>query len=388
MSKVNRIIYLHEHHFSQRYFKVFGFPELIANGFTLQIWNFMPFLANEEFQKDVPPDTYVAENHLYFQTSSDAVREIGRLPRDSVIFSGIHYNPRTLSLYRAIGQTGLKTFSFLAMALPLGTMPQKYSSQAKIQRLTLSTVKDRLFYSMPYSALGVKPVDFVLAQGGKYFRHGYPWGEKSEVVWAHSFDYDEYLVERTKPHKADKNTCVFLDEYAPLHPDNTAANLSRVPMERYYEQMRSFFDHIERHCGVRVIIAAHPRSHYEDLPGIFGERTIIRGKTAELVRNAGFVIVHQSMSLNFAVLFEKPLIFLVTDDYLHHLAEDPHPEWLAKFFGKKLHNVDRGIYIDLAEESFVDKDAYRQYRNDYIKKDGSPEKTFSGIVMDRIRAFN
>lgn len=252
----------------------------------------------------------------------------------------------------------------------------------------MSTIRDRIFYYVPYRALGVKPVDFVLAQGEKYFRHGYPWSEVSEVVWAHSFDYDEYLLARSRPNETDERMCVFLDEYVPLHPDNTAANLSRVPMERYYEQMREFFDHVEKNCGMRVVIAAHPRSHYEELPGIFGERPVIRGKTVDLVKNAGFVIAHQSMSLNFAVLFEKPLIFVVTDDYLRHLAEDPHPEWLAKFFGKKLHNIDEGVSIDFADESYVDKDAYRKYRNDYIKKSGSPEKTFSQIVADRIRAMN
>lgn len=387
MSKVNRIIYLHEHHFSERYFRVFGFPELIAEGFALQIWNFMPFLASEDFLNDTPPDTYVANDHLYYRSCRDAVREIAKIPSDTVIFLGIHYTPRTLPLYRALARTSLKSFSFLAMALPLGTMPPR-SGQTEGRHLTLSTIRDRIFYYVPYRALGVKPVDFVLAQGEKYFRHGYPWSEVSEVVWAHSFDYDEYLLARSRPNETDERMCVFLDEYVPLHPDNTAANLSRVPMERYYEQMREFFDHVEKNCGMRVVIAAHPRSHYEELPGIFGERPVIRGKTVDLVKNAGFVIAHQSMSLNFAVLFEKPLIFVVTDDYLRHLAEDPHPEWLAKFFGKKLHNIDEGVSIDFADESYVDKDAYRKYRNDYIKKSGSPEKTFSQIVADRIRAMN
>jgi len=388
MPTVDRIVYLHEHHFSERYFQFFGFPELIDNGFKLEIWNFMPFLANEDFQGDVPPDTLVWENHRYFNTCREAVDEIGRLTENTVIFSGIHYTPETLPLYRALSRTGLKSFSFLAMALPLGTMPQATLSQRKKRRLTLGNLRDRLFYSVPFGVFGVKPVDVILAMGEKYFRHGYPWSEQSEVLWAHSFDYDEYLREKSRTGEVDGHTCVFLDEYVPLHPDNTAASLSRVPMNKYYEQMRSFFDYIEGTHDLRVIIAAHPRSHYEDFPGIFGQRPVIRGRTAELVKNAGFVIVHQSMSLNFAVLFQRPMMFVVTDDYLSHLAEDPHPQWLATFFGKDLHNIDRGVAVNLEKESHVDKKAYGEYQNDYIKKNGSPEQTFSRIVMDRIRAIN
>lgn len=386
MTKIDRIVYLHEHHFSERYFQFFGFPELIENGFHLEIWNFMPFLVNEEFLEDTPPDTFIWENHVYFNTSLQAVDAILRLPPNTVILSGIHYTPGTLPIYRALSRKGLTCFSLLAMALPLGTMPPRKGMASPLAMLR--AIKNRLFYFAPYSFFGVKPVDVVLATGEKYFRHGYPSSEKSEVLWAHSFDYDEYLRERIKPDKTDPGMCVFLDEYVPLHPDNTAANLSRVPMQKYYEQMRSFFDHIESTLAVHVVIAAHPRSHYEDLPGLFGERPVIRGKTAELVKNTGFVIVHQSMSLNFAVLFEKPMMFVVTDDYLRHLAEDPHPQWLAKYFSKKLHNLDNKIAIDLDEESYIDRDAYRSYRNDYIKKEGSPEMTFSQIVAERIRSMN
>ena len=388
MSKINKIVYLHEHHFSERYFKAFGFRDLINRGFEVEIWNFMPFLSSEEFKNDLPPDTLEWENHIYFENCSGAVKAILQLTPDTIILLGIHYTTKTLPVYRALSRKGLTCLSFLAMALPLGTMPLREGSKKKLERLSLCGIKNKLFHSIPYNLLGVKPVDIVIAMGEKYFRHGYPWSEKSEVLWAHSLDFDEYLTEKIKPGETEPDTCVFLDEYVPLHPDNTAAKFSRVPMKKYYDQMRSFFDYIEGNFKLNVIIAAHPRSHYENLPDIYGRRPVIRGKTAELVKTAGYVIVHQSMSLNFAVLFEKPLIFVVTDDYIRHLAEDPHPQWLADYFGKKLHNIDHGMDIDITEESHVKLEAYRSYRNDYIKKEGSPELAFSRIMADRIVAMS
>lgn len=388
MAKIDRIIYLHEHHFTGKYFQSFGFPALIQNGFHLEIWNFMPFLVNKEFLEDRPPDTLVWDNHIYFGSPSEAVEAILSLPPSTVVISGIHYTPRTLPVYRALARKDLFCFSLLAMALPLGTMPARESLERKAKRLTLRALKDRIFYTLPYGVFGVKPVDAVLAMGEKYFRHGYPWSEKSEIIWAHSFDYDEYLRVRAMPGNGDPTACIFLDEYIPLHPDNTAANFDRVPMEKYYDQMRSLFDHIEKFLGLHVVVAAHPRSHYENLPGIFGDRPVIRNRTPELVRNAGLVVVHQSMSLNFAILFEKPMVFVVTDDYMRYLIEDPHPQWLANYFGKKLHNLDEGISINLHEESRVEREAYHSYRNDYIKKDGSPDLSFSQIVTNRIRAMN
>ncbi len=46
------------------------------------------------------------------------------------------------------------------------------------------------------------------------------------------------------------------------------------------------------------------------MPEIFGGRTVIRDKTIELVAKSSLVVSHASTSVSFAVLFDKPIMFV------------------------------------------------------------------------------
>ena len=45
----------------------------------------------------------------------------------------------------------------------------------------------------------------------------------------------------------------------------------------------------------------------------FGNREIITGKTAELVKDAKLILNHDSTSFNFVALWKVPMIFITTD---------------------------------------------------------------------------
>ena len=66
--------------------------------------------------------------------------------------------------------------------------------------------------------------------------------------------------------------------------------------------MNSFFNMIENN-GLKVIIAAHPKSDYKINP--FEGREIYKYKTNELVKNSTFTMAHMSSSINFSVLHNK-----------------------------------------------------------------------------------
>ena len=51
--------------------------------------------------------------------------------------------------------------------------------------------------------------------------------------------------------------------------------------------MRRYFDYLEEKYGMPVVIAAHPKSDYSG--GEFGNRSIIKYKTDDLVFNARMV---------------------------------------------------------------------------------------------------
>lgn len=384
MSNIRKIVFLHEQQFSEKYYREFGIEILESRGFEVEVWNFSPFLQKSNYLIENPPCSFACKNHLTLESKFEAIQAIHGLTEDCFVIIGIHLNAKTLGLYRALAKRSLICASFLAIALPLGTLPKKLVWINRVQKLTWSTIAEKFIYRIPYALLGIKPVNIIFATAEKFFTYGYPYDETSEKLWVHNLDYDNFLAEHDKQCDVNSKQGVFLDEYLPYHPDFPSAGFHNIPADAYYERMVAFFDNLESQHDVKIVIAAHPKANYSDKPGVFGARTIIQHQTGRLVRESGFVILHQSMSLNHAVLHAKPMIFVVTEDVLSHLIEDPHPQWLANTFGKTLHNLDQGLDIDFETEMRVDEEAYRTYINNYIKKTGSPERPFWEIVADRI----
>jgi len=154
---------------------------------------------------------------------------------------------------------------------------------------------------MPLKSLGITPAAILVAGGEDSIQPNQPTDESTQIVWAHTLDYDLYLNEKNESRDSDANLGVFLDEYLPFHPDFAHSGIATPSApENYYPRLREFFNLIEREHKVRIVIAAHPRSRYEQHPDYFGGRLIVREKTAELLHQAGFAIAHASTAINLA----------------------------------------------------------------------------------------
>lgn len=141
----------------------------------------------------------------------------------------------------------------------------------------------------------------------------------SLVRWINSYDYDTYLgyvrsLEGATP--ASEPIAVFLDEAATSHRDFDLIGGKGLclPEAEYSASMRRLFDAVERNTGLRVVVAAHPRSDYDNRPGFFGDRELVLGRTVDLVARSSFVIGHVSTAISYAVLFDKPLLLARTKE--------------------------------------------------------------------------
>lgn len=385
----NKIIFFIEAHFNQRDYDRFGIAILLNNGFDVQVWNFTPFLANDAYNKISPPDPIKWSGYSVFKDRKEAVKAISGLNHSPLIVSFLSYNFKSLAVYRAISKKRAY-YCGQAFALPISAMSSKEKAVKKIANFTISKLLARIFYMTPSSILGVRPADFILTIAEKFIPPMIPVNTKTEKLWVHNFDYDLFLKAKDAPLAVKKNTGVFLDQYLPFHPDSIYSGaVSIVDPDEYYSGLCRFFDHLENKFGVKIIIASHPRSHYEEMPNLFGGREIVKGKTAELVRDAGFVIAHNSIAIDFAVLFKKPIFFLTSDkinaSYKKGLIEEPCVMWLASFFGKKAHNIDYPIRVDFDKELGIDAEAYDRYKNYYIKKTGSEELPHWQIFADYVK---
>ena len=144
---------------------------------------------------------------------------------------------------------------------------------------------------------------------------------------------------------------------------------------------------MEKDYGCEVIIAAHPKSNYQD--GTFGNRRIIYGKTPELIKNAKLVIHQCSTTFFLAVLFKKDFLNIYTKE----MWQTPRGDYKRAYKGFELIKCK---LLDISDEMSVqnycdyifhhDETEYKKFENVAIIDNNScyREKHFYTYVCEKI----
>jgi hypothetical protein len=374
--------------FSKRDYERLGVDLFIKKGFDVEVWDCTALVMPFEYHQYVPPDPFGWENCYKYKSKREFLRAVERLDRRTFAILHISYNLHCFTIFKEISRK-IK-YSVMAFSLP-GLESVSAWSQNRTHRyfqyiarfFTSPTDKyfgkiiKKIFVKIPHFLLGIKSANIVLLPASKNFIE-YPVDSKSKFVRAHMLDYDNYLKIAGDSPAIIEKTAIFLDEFAPFHSDYLhRGSPSDINPEEYYSLLCKLFSCLESKHGFKVVVAAHPKSSYDELPEYYQGRPIIRGKTAELVKDSSLVILHHSLSYNYAVLFKKPMIFITTSQYQKNfsrgLKEPPTIEWLAAYFRKGVHNLDHFDGLDMEHEMEVDITRYDEFRDNYIKMDGSEE---------------
>lgn len=159
---------------------------------------------------------------------------------------------------------------------------------------------------------------------------------------------------------------VFCDIYFPYHPDLVHFfKVKSLPnAEHYQKSLRSFFDYIESKYNLPIIVAAHPKADYKG--GEFGNREIIKYQTALLIKNANKVILHHCNSVSYAVLNDKPMVFIGTEEYLNLQNTEMCLKLLATTtLGLPYYNIDKQSYSQI-EFLKVSSEIREKYIHTYL----------------------
>lgn len=388
MSKITKIIYFIESPFNQRDYERFGVETFIRDGFEVYMWDFTPFLRPQVDSSVIPPDPIEYKNFMRFNSKRDAIAAISKEGGDCFVVSLIPYHIGTFSIFRQISKNKIPYSVFIS-----NSIPNPYSNKSrknlfkKIRRLTPKKLINHFFIRIPSLLFGISPATFALAGGAKSSTKMPLINRKTEVIWIHTLDYDIYLDDKESV-QGETKIAVFLDDYGPFHPDYIHMGVQPLTSaDEYYPLLCKWFDYIEEKLDVEVIIAAHPRSHYDKLPDFFQGRKVIRGKTHKLINNAGFVILHYSTAINFAVLYKKPMIFISIDTF-ENTWYGKNIVNFASYFEKTPINISRKVNTDLKNELFIYEEGYSRYKHDFIKIDGTEELPFWQVVGNKIKSLH
>lgn len=177
-------------------------------------------------------------------------------------------------------------------------------------------------------------------------------------------DYDLYLNDKT-PSKS--GYIVFADDALFQHPDDAIVGnpYEYNTLQEYRSEILNFFKKIEAQYKLPVVIAAHPKSTYSH--EFFEGHKVVKNQTHQLIKNANFILCHMSTSLDFAVLYDKEIIFL-TSPTIYNFSLKYQP---IHFIIQNLATILRQQLIDVTSTTNpqikpVNQEAYEQFKLNYL----------------------
>jgi len=401
LMKIKKIIYFVPT-FCRRDYERFGIEIIRNNGFDVEVWDLAPVIYTRVYNKIEVPDpiNYKKSNCRLFINKDEIIREIRKLKLDTLVITIFVINLKTYFLYRELSKKDIPYALFCVNTIPyhktkvttrnlLSKIKLDYFFE-KIRGLNFEKIKRYLFNINPFKHLMIKSPTLILAGGSKtLINYNPPIGKRTKIIWGHTLDYDLYLKDLIKPSKNEikgEKYAVFIDQYLPFAPDYIyMGTKSPLTPARYYHSLSKFFSRIEKETGLNIIIAAHPRSKYKKHKNYFGDRKLIYGKTIELIRDSELVLMHYSASLNFAVLYNKPVLFFTTGEMEKCASEVKKICVYSTELNKEFINIDGNFRVDWDKELTVDKETYANYKEKYLKRKGTEEKPFWQILADKVK---
>jgi hypothetical protein len=362
MELMRKVVYISWDHLSEKTERDWYISHLISKGVPVEFWDATNLLLGQLGASLVGRDYVITiENYEHIENLLRA-----NIHQDAVYVLLVCYESRFYRLFRLLTQYQCKLFF-----VSCGQFPIQYRKKSRML-LTLITNPRRLLNQVMNKILTdlflqvglVKPIDVVFAAGYEAMPKSPP---TTKVIPFNFCDYDNYLMVRNNARLINERYCVFLDINLGYHPDVKIAGLGEyIDPDQYMVSLNKFFDMVEKKNGVRVVIAAHPISHYKMTD--FGQRTILKGVTPELVKDAEFVISHHSASISYAVLNIKPILFIYTDDMVNKYQETV-VAWIkdiAAFLKAPVYNIDKVNDHDEVAIVPADEETYDRYKYGYL----------------------
>jgi len=189
-----------------------------------------------------------------------------------------------------------------------------------------------------------------------------------KLIKGHCFDYDRYLSSISQNTKCkDRNTIIFLDEPGPLFKSDYALTGDKVQktIDTWYPSLCKFFDHLEASFNARVIIAAHYKSAFTSPSDFFGGREVLYGQTRELIENSKLVVTEQSSAVSFAIIYNKPILFIYSDESKNDLQLMRYIENISDILGQPVCNINR---LEAIPKTFpiIEINKYLNYKDQFL----------------------
>jgi hypothetical protein len=346
---------------------------LIEKGMVVEYWDIVSLVREEHSERGAQNPGY-----LFVLRTFAELEMMLRKPenRDAFYMMLITYAGRFTKVFRLLSRYDCRMLNFAWGALPrdpvykwrkvVAWLSSPYLCAKEIVNRTMATAFRRLKL--------VKPFEIAFVAGGVLLNAD---NFAAKVVPINYFDYDHYIKASRYEGRplVTGSYAVFLDINLPYHSDLAFNGISQIDPIVYYRSLNRFFSLLEREHGIKVVIAAHPRADYSDTT--FDGRQIFRLVTAELVKDAQFVLSHTSTAMSYAVLNAKPIVFIYTAEMATAFKRKfiREMQTYADRLDAPLYNIDEITGAHQVSLSQVNLGRYERYKYDFLisrQSEGTP----------------
>jgi hypothetical protein len=357
---------------------------LIARGSCVEYWDVVALVREEHIERGALTPGYLR----VFRTFAELEKALD-MPdnRDALYMMLLSYGGRFTGVFRLLSKHRCRMLYFAWGAVPgdPGLHWRRIAAWAtRPDRLAREIVHRSRAHFLRRTGL-VAAFEIVFAAGAVAAAAS---SHAVRVVPINYFDYDQYVQAKADGRRlVSGRYAVFLDSYLPYHSDLAFAGSPQIEAEPYYRSLNRCFATLEREHALGVVVAAHPRADYDTRR--FEGRSIHRLATAELVRDAEFVLSHWSTAMSYAVLNRKPLVFIHTNEMA--AAYDRSLMRLLRSFAACLNAPVCNIDAPGAPERLVvgsaDPLRYERYKYDYLTSRESESLRTQEILWRELNAL-
>ena len=242
----------------------------------------------------------------------------------------------------------------------------------------LNKVISRIYYKILITFL--LPKSFLSFVSGK---KGFNLAKKRGdvvIIKSHNLDYDEYILSKKKiPFKS--NYFVYVDQDFHNSIDLKMDDMYFKNSKNFEKKIKLFLSSIKK----KIIVAGSNRRQKKIK--LFHKKTIYL-KTHNLIKNCKLVIGHNSTALQYAVLYNKPILLLSTKE----LKKIPLIYENIISFKKEL----RCNYLNIDKEKFflkkvnmkIDKKLYKKYISKYVNENILSNKSSFDILSKYYKKYS
>ena len=362
--KKKKIIIISSFYFSKNDYLRFS---MLKDYFDITILDCSKIFGTKSKQKKL-----ILENYKIVKSFYDLYKFLKKKKKSIILdFLGLNFNLKT-SLIRLYINKYFINFQYIS--------GPKLRSRVKAEK-SLDYFKMIKNYSLKkiFSKLVFSKTQFILSS--KYRESFFKSISNLKPIYSYSLDYSNFLKNlKKKQFKFKKDYAVFLDENMPSHEGYKNSGIPNpIDEKEYYYLINRFFKKIEKTSQYKIIIALHPKSNVKEISKKYGKFKILQNKTYQLVKGASFVLAHASTSISYAILENKPVLFL-TSNKLNRSWISTQMIDTSKLLGSDLINLDNE---DQFNSSFkkINTRNYRLYKDNFIKHPKS-KNDFANLIFN------